>query len=47
MTGVPLKNLEKEDLSRLRNLDAVLKKRILGQSDAIDAIVSSMKRSRV
>jgi ATP-dependent Clp protease ATP-binding subunit ClpC len=47
MTGVPLKNLEKEDLSRLRNLDVLLKKRILGQSDAIDAIVSSMKRSRV
>jgi ATP-dependent Clp protease ATP-binding subunit ClpC len=47
MTGVPLKNLEKEDLSRLRNLDLLLKKRILGQSDAIDAIVSSMKRSRV
>lgn len=47
MTGVPLKNLEKEDLSRLKWLDVVLKKRILGQVPAIDAIVSSLKRSRV
>lgn len=47
MTGVPLKNLEKEDLSRLKSLDAILKKRILGQNGAIDAIVSSLKRSRV
>jgi ATP-dependent Clp protease ATP-binding subunit ClpC len=47
MTGIPLKNIEKEDLSRLRSLDGVLKKRILGQNNAIDAIVSSLKRSRV
>lgn len=47
MTGVPLKNLEKEDLSRLRGLDTILKKRIIGQDIAIDAIVSSLKRSRV
>lgn len=47
MSGVPLKNLEKEDLSRLRGLSSVLKKRIIGQDDAIDAIVSSLKRSRV
>lgn len=47
MTGVPLKNLEKEDLSKLRGLSAVLKKRIIGQDEAIDSIVSSLKRSRV
>jgi ATP-dependent Clp protease ATP-binding subunit ClpA len=47
MTGVPLKNLEKEDLSRLRSLDTTLNKRILGQKDAIAGIVSSLKRSRV
>lgn len=46
-SGVPLKNLEKEDLTRLRGLDATLKKRILGQDDAINSIVSSLKRSRV
>ncbi|MFZ2255267.1 MAG: ATP-dependent Clp protease ATP-binding subunit [Patescibacteria group bacterium] len=47
MTGVPLKNLEKEDIARLKSLDAILKKRILGQSEAIDAITSSLKRSRM
>ncbi len=47
MTGVPLKNLEKEDLTRLKWLDTILKKRIIGQDVAIDAIVSSLKRSRV
>ncbi len=47
MTGVPLKNLEKEDLSKLRNLGVTLKKRIVGQDEAIDSIVSSLKRSRV
>ena len=47
MTGVPLKNLEKEDLSKLKNLGATLKKRIIGQDTTIDSIVSSLKRSRV
>ena len=47
ISGIPLKNLEKESMARLRSLDSVLKKRVLGQSDAIDAIVSSLKRSSV
>lgn len=47
ISGVPLKNLEKEDMSRLRWLDGLLKRRILGQSDAIMAITSSLKRSGV
>lgn len=47
MTGVPLKNLEKEDLSKLRGLATSLKKQIVWQDEAIDAIVSSLKRSRV
>ncbi len=47
ISGVPLKNLQKEDMSRLRGLDGLLKKRILGQSDAIMAITSSLRRSGV
>ncbi len=46
-TGIPLKNLQKEDISKLKNLDKSLKKRIIGQNEAIDAIVSSLKRSQV
>lgn len=47
MTGVPLKNLATEDLSKLRALGTSLKKQIVWQDEAIDAIVSSLKRSRV
>ncbi len=47
MTWVPLKNLEKEDLARLKGLDTILKKRVIGQDEAITSIVSSLKRSRV
>lgn len=47
ITGVPLKNLESEDVSRLRNLSTAMKKRILGQDDAVDSIVNSLKRNRV
>lgn len=46
-TGIPLKNLQKEDISKLKNLDKDLKKRIIGQDEAIDAIVASLKRSQV
>lgn len=45
-TGIPLKNLQKEDLTRLRTLDKSLKKRIIGQDEAIDAIANSLKRSQ-
>ena len=47
MTGVPLKNLDTEDLSKLRWLANTLKKRIIWQDQAIDSIASSLKRSRV
>lgn len=47
MTWVPLKNLEKEDLAKLQWLATKLKSRIIGQDEAIDAIVSSLKRNRV
>lgn len=46
-TGIPLKNLQKEDISKLKNLDKSLKKRIIGQDEAIDSIVNSLKRSQV
>lgn len=47
ITGVPRKNLESEDISKLRSLSGTLKKRILGQDEAIASIVNSLKRSRV
>ncbi len=47
MTGVPLKNLEKEDFDRLHTLSTRMKKHILGQDEAIHSIVNSLKRNRV
>jgi len=47
ITGVPRKNLESEDISKLRNLATNMKKRIIGQNEAIDSVSSSLKRSRV
>ena len=46
ITGVPNQNLHMEDLKKLKDLDKRLKTRIIGQDEAIDAIVSSIKRSR-
>ncbi|MFO0764359.1 MAG: ATP-dependent Clp protease ATP-binding subunit [Candidatus Gracilibacteria bacterium] len=46
MTGVPAANLESEDISRLKKLPKTLKSQIIDQESAIDAIVSSLKRSR-
>lgn len=45
-TGVPTANLESEDLSRLKKLAKAMKSQIIDQENAIDAIVSSLKRSR-
>jgi ATP-dependent Clp protease ATP-binding subunit ClpC len=46
VTGVPMQNLHMEDLRKLKDLDKRLKSRIIGQDEAIDAIVNSIKRSR-
>lgn len=46
ITGVPAKNIRTEDMKKLKNLDAELKKSIIGQDEAITSIVSSIKRNR-
>jgi len=46
MTRVPVRSAAGSDLSQLRKLDAVLKKQIFGQDHAIEALVTSVKRSR-
>ncbi|MDD4530883.1 MAG: ATP-dependent Clp protease ATP-binding subunit [Candidatus Gracilibacteria bacterium] len=47
ISGVPLKNLNTENLEKLRNLDKSLGKYIIGQDEAIGTIVSSIKRNMV
>jgi ATP-dependent Clp protease ATP-binding subunit ClpC len=46
-TGIPCERLDDNSLIKLKKIDAFLKKRIIGQSEAINAICNSIKRSRV
>ncbi|MBD3328258.1 AAA domain-containing protein [Candidatus Peregrinibacteria bacterium] len=45
-TGIPVTNLMKEDVERLKNLGNILKKRIVGQDDAIESVAKAIQRSR-
>lgn len=46
MTGVPVRRLVKDDMSRLLDLEGSLKKRIIGQDEAVKAVANSIRRSR-
>ena len=47
MTGVPVTRLLKDDISKLQNLEKSLKKRIIGQDEAVTTISKAIRRSRV
>ncbi len=46
MTGVPVTRLVKDDISRLKSLEKSLKKHIIGQDEAIEAVSKAIRRSR-
>src|SRR3989344_5184688 len=46
-TNIPVGNLAAEEIEQLANLENVLRARIIGQNEAIEAIASAIKRSRV
>jgi len=46
MTGIPVNKLLKDDIEKLRSLEDSLKKRIVGQDDAVAAIARAIRRSR-
>jgi len=46
MTGVPVTKLLKDDVSKLKGLEDILKTRIIGQDEAVGAISKSIRRSR-
>jgi ATP-dependent Clp protease ATP-binding subunit ClpC len=46
ITGVPVTRLVKSDISRLMNLGDVLRKHIIGQDEAVDAVARAIQRSR-
>lgn len=47
MSGIPVQRVQTKENERLRNMDNVLKSRVIGQNDAVEAIVKSIQRSRL
>jgi len=47
MTGVPVKKLISGERKKLKNIERGLKKQIIGQDEAIEAISKSIRRSRL
>ena len=46
-TDIPVTGLDKAESERLRNLEDELKKRIVGQDEAVSAVARAIRRSRV
>jgi ATP-dependent Clp protease ATP-binding subunit ClpC len=47
MTGIPVTKLMKSESKRLQSLESVLKKKVVGQEDAIAHVARAIRRSRV
>ena len=47
MTGIPVTRLLKTEQKRLKNLEMVLKKHVVGQEEAIKKVARAVRRSRV
>ncbi|MDD4774720.1 MAG: ATP-dependent Clp protease ATP-binding subunit [Eubacteriales bacterium] len=46
-TSIPVKKLAEEESSRLLNLGAIMRERIIGQDEAVDAVARAIRRGRV
>lgn len=46
-TNIPINQLNEEENSRLRNLEAELHKRVIGQDEAVKALAKAIRRGRV
>ena len=46
-TKIPVTKLTETETEKLKNLDAELKKRVIGQDEAIDVLAKAIKRARV
>ena len=46
-TNIPVGSLAAEEIEQLHDLDNILKRRIVGQDEAVEAIAAAIKRSRV
>ena len=46
-TGIPVKKLAEEEGERLMKLDAILRERVIGQDEAVDAVARAIRRGRM
>lgn len=46
-TGIPVKKLAEEEGTKLLRLDAILKDRIIGQDEAVEAVARAIRRGRM
>lgn len=47
MTKIPITKLDLEETKKLKNLDLELKKRVIGQDEAVESLARAIKRARV
>jgi len=45
-TGIPAENLSKSEIDKLKKLSKTMKSKIIGQDEAIDAVIKSIMRSK-
>jgi len=46
-TGIPVKKLATEEQERLKNMEEILHKRVVGQDEAVSAVARAIRRGRV
>ena len=46
-TGIPVKSIEETESDRLLNLEEILHKRVVGQTEAVSAVAKAIRRGRV
>lgn len=46
-TNIPVKQLQTSEMKRLRDMDKLLHKRVVGQNEAVEAVAKAVKRNRV
>ena len=46
-TGIPVQQMQSSEMKRLKNMEKILHKRVIGQEEAVEAVTKAVKRNRV
>ena len=46
-TGIPVRQLQEEESERLKNMEEILHKRVVGQNEAVEAVARAVRRGRI